>query len=109
MVKVLVREDSEGRIWSLHCAGHAGFDEHGMDIVCAAVSALTGALGLGFSQELSLPVELRAADGEFSLQLPREAAEQVQWASAQVLLRTVVAALREMAQYYAGFIVVEAG
>ena len=109
MVRVRIQEDRHGQVWSIRCQGHAGFDEDGQDIVCAAVSALTGALGTGFTQVLSLPVEVEARDGEFSLQLPADSQGHPEFASAQVLLRTIVAAIREMARYYPGFIVLEAG
>ncbi len=39
MIKVKVKRD--GYIKFLHVSGHAMFDEHGKDIVCAAVSSMT--------------------------------------------------------------------
>jgi uncharacterized protein YsxB (DUF464 family) len=110
MVQVSIEEDDQGRIWTLKCSGHAGFDDGaGLDLVCAATSALTGALGIGFSQVLSVPVSLNASDGEFALRLPAEAVSDPHFASAQVLLQTTCRALREMAQHYAGFIEVQPG
>jgi uncharacterized protein YsxB (DUF464 family) len=103
MVEVSWRKDSTGHIWSLECSGHAGFDEE-LDLVCAAVSALTGALGLGFSRVLSLPAALEAADGSFRLRLMPAQALHPEFPAAQVLLRTTVLALSEMIQHYPGFI-----
>lgn len=110
MVRITIEEDAQGRVWAIECTGHAGFDDgEGLDLVCAATSALTGALGIGFSQVLQLPVSLAAADGSFALRLPAEAAGDAQFASAQVLLQTTCRALREMAHHYAGFIEVQPG
>lgn len=109
MVKISITEDDQGRVWALECCGHAGFDDGGLDLVCAATSALTGALGIGFSQVLQLPVDVQAGDGSFHLRLPPEAAQHEEFVSAQVLLQTTCRALREMAQHYTGFIEVEAG
>ena len=103
MVVVSWKQDRDGRVWTLSCAGHAGFDEE-LDLVCAAVSALTGALGLGFSRVLSIPAELKAADGHFRLQLEPEQSQHPDFVAAQALLRTTVLALSEMIQHYPGFI-----
>ena len=68
MIEIVFEKDEQGRIWALRCDGHAGFsadEEGGVDIVCAAVSALTGYLGLTFAQVLGLPDSVQAADGRF--------------------------------------------
>ncbi|MBX3170944.1 MAG: ribosomal-processing cysteine protease Prp [Candidatus Eremiobacteraeota bacterium] len=103
MIQVDWQQDSEGNIWLLHCAGHAGFDGE-LDLVCAAVSALTGALGIGFSKVLQLPCRLEAGDGEFLLQLSQETGAHPEFVSAQTLLQTTVLALTEMIEHYPGFI-----
>jgi len=103
MVEVDWQQDSEGRIWRLHCNGHAGFDGE-LDLVCAAVSALTGALGIGFSKVLQLPCRLEAGDGRFLLQLSQDTGAHPEFVQAQTLLKTTVLALSEMIEHYPGFI-----
>ena len=103
MVKVDWKQDEQGLIWSLRCSGHAGFDEE-LDLVCAAVSALTGALGIGFSKVLHLPCRLEAGDGRFFLQLSQDTGAHPEFVSAQTLLKTTVLALTEMIEHYPGFI-----
>ena len=103
MVQVDWQQDSQGQIWRLACLGHAGFDGE-LDLVCAAVSALTGALGIGFSKVLHLPCRLEAGDGQFLLQLLPETGAHPEFVQAQTLLKTTVLALTEMIEHYPGFI-----
>lgn len=110
MVKVFWRQSLDGAITELACSGHAGFDDgEGLDLVCAAVSALTGALGIGFSKRLTIPHRVQAGDGRFSLQLSESQRSHGQFASAQLLLQTVQLALAELAEHYPGFISIESG
>ncbi|MBS2038190.1 ribosomal-processing cysteine protease Prp [bacterium] len=96
-------EDHQGQIWRLQCQGHAGFDVE-LDLVCAAISALTGSLGIGFSKVLQIPCRLEAGDGAFLLQLSKETGAHPEFSSAQTLLKTTVLALTEMIEHYPGFI-----
>ena len=41
MVSIGIQRNSDGQVIGCHLSGHAGYDVHGFDIVCAAVSALT--------------------------------------------------------------------
>lgn len=74
MVKIDVLLDSHRRLVSLRCEGHAEFTdpEEGPDIVCAAVSALTGFLGITFAEVLGWPETVSAADGVFEFRMVRE-------------------------------------
>ena len=40
MIKITVKRNESGICNSVHVSGHAGYDEYGRDIVCAAVSIL---------------------------------------------------------------------
>ncbi|KUO72166.1 MAG: hypothetical protein APF77_09660 [Clostridia bacterium BRH_c25] len=48
MIKIMIYKAREGEITGFKVTGHAGFNAHGKDIVCSAVSALgqTALLGL---------------------------------------------------------------
>lgn len=100
MVEFQVQRNEGGHIVGLFCFGHAGFDEGGLDLVCAGVSALTGQLGIAFTEVLSVPHHLEVADGLFKLQLEADAVSE----STEVLLRSTSLALAQLAQYYPGFI-----
>ena len=41
MTTITITRSSDDKYKRIECKGHAGFDEYGKDIVCAAVSVLT--------------------------------------------------------------------
>lgn len=41
MIKVIIYEDNEGHLYRYAVEGHSNYAEHGKDIVCAAVSAIS--------------------------------------------------------------------
>jgi uncharacterized protein YsxB (DUF464 family) len=91
-------------IRELACSGHAGFDDgNGFDLVCAAVSALTGALGIGFTQILPGCADVECGDGWFALRVKAHLSE-VALGQTEVLLQSIALALTEMGQHYPGFI-----
>ena len=103
MVRVSVKRNLAGDVVELRCRGHAGTDDgQGNDLVCAAVSALTGVLGLGLAEVQGWPAAVGAADGEFRLQLDDEQAAQ-----ARLLTESVVRGLEQMGQHYAGSVQVK--
>lgn len=102
-----MRRDSQGEIRGLRCSGHAAFDiEGGVDIVCAGVSALTGALALGLSEVVGIDALQNESDGLLDICLPEDISAE-QWKSAQVLLKTAALALRELEKNYQGFVAVK--
>ncbi len=107
MVVVRFSRSQAGEILELCCSGHAAFDDgQGLDLVCAAVSALTGALGLGLTDVLSHCACIDCEDGLFAMRLKPDLTS-VQSSGAQVLLETVARAFHQMAEHYPGFLVVE--
>jgi len=40
MIQAVIFRDNDGKCNGFHFSGHAGYDEHGYDIVCASVSML---------------------------------------------------------------------
>lgn len=104
MIQIDVRRDSRGQIRELRCSGHAAFDmEGGVDIVCAGVSALMGALVLGLTQVVGIAPAVQEDDGLMQVTLPNSL-DYEQEHSAQVLMCTAQLALRELEQNYKGFI-----
>ena len=105
MIQIDVRRDSRGQIRELRCSGHAVFNEEGgVDIVCAGVSALMGALVLGLTEVVGVAAEIQEGDGLLHVSLPDSLSSE-QEHSAQVLMCTTQLALCELARNYKGFIV----
>lgn len=61
MIRVTYRQAGEER--SVSVTGHAGYAEHGKDIVCAGVTAVTYALAL-FLEKLDEGAKLRLDPGD---------------------------------------------
>lgn len=82
--------------------GHAGFGDHGSDIVCAAASAImyTAAAGLANVAEAEFAFEVRK-DGAAVCGLDPDNAEDVN-EKARVILETMCVGLRQLEAKYPG-------
>lgn len=108
MVTVQVRQANDGAITELKVSGHAGYAEHGSDIVCAAVTALVGTALIGIEQVAAHPFEGKASSGRAYCKLkPGGTVESA--AKAQVILRTTVLGLQDIARDYPKYVRVTEG
>ena len=101
MTRVVVCRDERG-VRSLTVSGHSGYAESGRDIVCAAVGALfitTCANAMESVAGLEPLVSQNEASAEISVALP-ETLSPEQEHDAQVVFRTVLQGLRDVAQEY---------
>lgn len=80
-------------------------EDGGEDLLCAGVSALCGALAIGLERVVRASVFLRESRGLFYIRL--EDMDDKSEEQSQLLLRTTVEALRELAQYNEGFLSVQ--
>lgn len=106
MIEIVLNKDRAGRIHRLSCEGHAGFsasEEGGVDIVCAAVSALTGYLGLTVADVLEAPGAVTASDGAFCLERSLDWDESRQ-VTVDVLLGGWERAVRSLEENYSGWV-----
>ena len=90
-----------GAIVEFAVSGHAGFDDPGNDVVCAAVSALTQAALIGLEEvlEISVDADVDEHDGRLICRLPRDV-EPAKRNGAAVLLETLVRSLRSIEAGY---------
>jgi uncharacterized protein YsxB (DUF464 family) len=106
MIDIRIETDNAGCVTNLRVDGHAEFSdqEHGGDIVCSAVSALVGFLGITFTEVLPGKAVLEAADGAFCLTLGEGSALLPE-------VRTVLAGWRlsvlSLEENYSGWVKVE--
>ncbi|MCG0275542.1 MAG: ribosomal-processing cysteine protease Prp [Thermosediminibacteraceae bacterium] len=99
MIKITVILDADGRVRGLLIKGHAGYDEYGRDIVCAAVSALTETAVLGIEEVAGIKISPIKKEGYFYLTLPEDASEEKLY-KADVILDTMVLGLKDIARTY---------
>ncbi len=94
----------------LEVSGHAFFDEHGKDIVCAGVSALatTGYNSLAYhigEDKVSLTID--EPKGYLKFEINKATEEDYQ--KAQYILKTIEIGIDSIAQAYAGHVKVKKG
>ena len=106
MIEIRIVWNGQSEIRSLSIQGHAGFSdsEHGGDIVCSAVSALAGFLGIAFSEILADAGVVSADDGLFSLELVAGHARRPE---VRTVLDTWVRAVEQLEENYSGWVKVE--
>lgn len=103
MIEIVVyRSGSELRRVTVE--GHAGFSDEedgGGDIVCAAVSALVGFLGITFSELLPHAGRASASDGEFDLAFDDEWSHSPEL---RLVLEGWVRSIRSLEDNYRGWV-----
>lgn len=66
MIRVVFNRNQEGSIQSFSMSGHANFDEHGKDLVCAGASAVAfGAVNSLFENGKIEPIIDQGKDGGY--------------------------------------------
>lgn len=106
MISFSVYTDDDKQIKEVLLTGHAGFAEHGSDIVCAAVSSQVISIENSLHQLLNIAchVEVDEIEGGYlKLTLPNiRSSEQMH--DAQLLLRHLVFAMEIIANNYPKFV-----
>lgn len=102
MIHISVAKE-EGFIREFSVEGHAGYDEAGYDIVCAAVSAVVQTAVLGLTDVIGLEPGYSQRDGFIKCVIPAGlTAEDA--AAADTVLRTMLAGLRSIQIGYKDYI-----
>ena len=105
MVTVKVERDASGLVRKIIAEGHALFDKHGQDIVCAAVSALLQTAAQGLQERLGVAVQYTSRNGKLRMSLPRKDFESEEAAvGARILLDCIVMGLESIARDYPGHV-----
>lgn len=108
MIKVRVKQQND-EIVSITVTGHAGFAEHGEDIVCAAVSALTTNAVNGIDRLANFQpiVEVDQVEGGYLYVEMRTDISSEQFSIAQLLLKNLIYGLTDIETQYPQFINIE--
>lgn len=109
MVSVEVIRASTGEIIEFKAHGHAGYENRGRDIVCAAVSVLTQATanGLTYHAKVNPEIHVDEKSGFLSCRLDPEMLQGEAAIKAQAILETMVTGLVETAKDYSDYIEVK--
>jgi uncharacterized protein YsxB (DUF464 family) len=105
MIKVHVVRN-ENNITSIKVTGHAGYAEHGQDIVCAAVSALVETAVLGIENIACIRPMVIKKEGFFSIKLSEDI-EQERMEKAMVILETMILGFKDISNSYPSYIRIE--
>ena len=98
MIRVTLRTQGEW-ITGFDVKGHAGYAEAGQDIVCAAVSILTTTCANALETVAGVKPTVKTSEGRMRLTLPKDSGHD-----AQVILQTMRQGLRDLAEEYSRYI-----
>lgn len=92
----------------LKCVGHTGFQESGLDVLCASISSIvqTGALGLIKSVGVNLKLKRNAKIGFLEYNLPKSL-EVEKFEKSQTIFETMFLGIEDLTKGYSKFIKLE--
>lgn len=99
MINIAVTRNSSHLISSCSIEGHAGFDEHGFDIVCAAVSGISCTAIVGL-QQVTKTVGQYENESGYCLIRPQAVSDE----KGQIILETMILGLTEISRQYPEFV-----
>ena len=94
-----------GKFVSFDIEGHAGFAEEGSDIVCSAISVLSGAIVNGITEVLEIKVPYDVKHGFLSIDLKDQSQDDIE--KSQVLFETMYITLKSLLVAYDEYISVK--
>jgi uncharacterized protein len=97
VLEVTFYRDERDRLAGISARGHADFEAHGRDIVCAAVSAVLLAARLGLQEHAGVELAARQTPGGLRLRWPQR---QRDLESLQAIVATAELAVAEIARRF---------
>lgn len=98
MVKVILFQNEQAQFLGFQVLGHAGYADHGEDIVCAAISAVVQTTAIGIMERLQLPVDFAMDEGDLMLKMMQPNQD------ASLLIDTMCLGLESIASEYPNYI-----
>lgn len=105
MIIVSVQRNRDGCVKGFSVSGHANYEEHGRDIVCAGVSAIVQTAILGLQEFLGIDCAGEQQAGLVKCNLP--SVEPVLRREADAILETMLLGLTAIASSYPGYVQVD--
>lgn len=105
MINVVVYRNNDGAITGFDVSGHAGFDDYGRDIVCAAVSSVAQTAVLGVRKVVKAKAISKSKSGYLSFELKNN--DENALSRASDILETMYVGLKDIEKQYIDFLKVE--
>lgn len=99
MIRIQIVRNEASQIVDCHITGHAEYDEHGYDIVCAAVSSLACTAVLGLEKVAKQSGTYTNSSGDLIIKLDGEITDQ-----SQTILDTMMLGLEKISKQYGDFV-----
>ena len=103
MITINIKRNDKNEIIKFSLEGHAGYAKSGNDIVCAAVSAITNMIIIGFEKLNIMPAYERNDDGYLSFELPKDLSEE-QNSKIQYLLNCMTDEFMDIQKNYVKYV-----
>jgi uncharacterized protein YsxB (DUF464 family) len=103
MIKIVIYKAREGSIAGFKVTGHAGYDSHGRDIVCSAVSVLAQTALLGLAKVAGAEVDYKIDEGFMTCSLVKADSEK-QRIMCEAILETMHEGFRSIQESYIKYI-----
>ncbi len=100
MIQVTLQTLSDGSIYGMRCQGHAGYAPAGSDIICAAITALSGTLIGSFIDLLDIQPEYVLEDGNICCTVDPSWSTHQHWPAIQLLFDAFELGCRQIQQNY---------
>ncbi len=102
MIKIEIIKN-KGFVKRFTVEGHSGYDIHGNDIVCSAVSVLTQTVLIGLQEVADIEIIYMIKDGHLECEIPI-VNEKEKVIKANAILETMVLGLSNIKKNYSSFI-----
>ena len=89
MITIKLTKNKESQITAFTISGHAGYSEHGTDIVCAAVTVAAMTAVNGLTDVVGLKIMPEVSEGFLSCNLPDNLSEKERH-DADILLDSMI-------------------
>ena len=103
MIKVTIIRNNKAQIIKFSIEGHAGYSRSGRDIVCAGVSAISGAAIVGMERMLGITLDIIVKKGNLICTIPEHISGQRRH-DANIILETMVLGLKDISDNYNKFV-----
>lgn len=103
MIKIIIYKSHEGKITGFKVTGHSGYNTHGKDIVCSAISALAQTAILGLLKVAEAEVGYKIDEGYLMCSL-KDTESDRKCIMCEAILETMYEGLKNIRESYEKYI-----